>query len=217
VLKTNKTLAVLDLSENEIGAWTQEACEETGYEDKVHPTPEGPAALADGLKANTGVQQLNPFGNKISEDVLRTIMNSNKNISNFGGAVKLDYSGIGMDSTDAKVLAELLKANESVQQLHAKSNGLRAAGAQAIRDMLKANKTLTVLDLSDNEIGAQMKNRWTGDTEVDKVTPEGPAALADGLKANSTVQQLNCSSNGLDQTARDQLTKHKPPQLTLKM
>ena len=71
-------------------------------------------------------------------------MHSNKIISNFGGAVKLDYSGIGMDSTDAKVLAEL-------------------------------------------------------------------------LKDNTTVSELNCSSNGLDQTAKDQLTKHKPPQLTLKM
>jgi hypothetical protein len=143
VLKTNKTLAVLDLSENEIGAWTQEACEETGYEDKVHPTPEGPAALADGLKANTGVQQLNPFGNKISEDVLRTIMNSNKNISNCGGAVKLDYGGIGMDSTDAKVLAELLKANSTVQQLDVSANGLGVDGGKAIAASIADNSTIT--------------------------------------------------------------------------
>jgi hypothetical protein len=39
------------------------------------------------------------------------------------------------------------------KQLHAKSNGLRAAGAQAIGEMLKTNKTLAVLDLSGNEIG----------------------------------------------------------------
>ena len=45
-------------------------------------------------------------------------MNSNKNISNFGGAVKLDFSNCGMDSSDAKVLAELLGANIAVQGPH---------------------------------------------------------------------------------------------------
>ena len=50
-------------------------------------------------------------------------------------------------------LTEGLKANQSVQHLHAKSNGLRAAGATAFGKVLKTNKTLTVLDLSDNEMG----------------------------------------------------------------
>ena len=54
----------------------------------------------------------------------------------------------------------------------AKSNCLRAAGAKAISEMLKVNKTLTLLDLSDNEIGAEKNSR----REVTKATPEGPAA-----------------------------------------
>jgi hypothetical protein len=100
------------------------------------------------------------------------------------------------------------------KQLHAKSNGLRAAGAQAFGEVLKTNKTLTKLDLSDNVIGAE-KNLYG---EVTKTTPEGPAALADGLKANSTVQELDASANGLDQASKDRLTKAKPPQLaTLKL
>ena len=65
-----------------------------------------------------------------------------------------------MDSSDAKVLAELLKA---------KSFG----------SMLEHNSTLTFLNLSDN--------------------------------------QINVSSNSLDQSSKDELTKHKPPQLTLNM
>ena len=75
----------------------------------------------------------------------------------------------------------------------AKSNCLRAAGAKAISEMLKVNKTLTLLDLSDNEIGAE--KGYYGD--IIKTTPEGPAALADGLKANQSVQQLDVSANGL--------------------
>ena len=113
MLEHNSTLTFLNLSDNQMKA-------------------EGAAALADGLKANSTVQQLHPFGNKIPEDTLRTIMNSNKNISNFGGAVKLDYSGIGMDSSDAKVLAELLKANITVQWLDASVNGLDQASKDGL-------------------------------------------------------------------------------------
>ena len=77
--------------------------------------------------------------------------------------------------------------------------------------MLKTNNTLTFLDLSGNEIGGYRSGF------AFKATPEGPAALADGLKANTSVQQLNVSSNDLDTSCKDELTKHKPPQLTLNM
>ena len=161
MLKTNNTLTVLDLSKNEIGAWTSEGTGHTDWKgnhsDELKQTPEGPAALADGLKANS-----------------------------------------------------------TVQQLHAKSNSLRAAGAKAISEMLRTNKTLTMVDLSDNEIGAYSKDN---DGQAPWLpTPDGPAALAYGLKANSTVQQLDASANGLDQASKDRLTKAKPPQLaTLKL
>jgi hypothetical protein len=82
-----------------------------------------------------------------------------------------------------------------LQQLHAKSNGLRAAGAQTIGEVLKTNKTLTLLDLSNNEIGAE-KDEYG---KLTKATPEGPAALADGLKANLSVQQLHVFGNALGQ------------------
>ena len=106
-----------------------------------------------------------------------------------------------------------------VQHLHAKSNGLRAAGATAFGEVLKTNNTLAVLDLSDNEIGAWTQKACKETDWSDKVhpTPEGPAALAEGLKANQSVQQLNVSSNDLDTSCKDELTKHKPPQLTLNM
>jgi Ran GTPase-activating protein (RanGAP) involved in mRNA processing and transport len=122
----------------------------------------------------------NPFGNKIPEDEMRTILHSNKYITSFGGAVKLDFSNCGMDGTDAKVLAELLKGNTTAQQLLLQKNKLRAAGAQALGEMLKANKTLTLLDLSENGIEA-----------------EGAVALVDGLNVNITVRQLLIQTNDL--------------------
>ena len=65
----------------------------------------------------------------------------------------LDLSSKGLGVDGGLILAALIKDNTSVQYLHAKSNGLRAAGAQAFGEVLKTNKTLTVLDLSENEIG----------------------------------------------------------------
>jgi Ran GTPase-activating protein (RanGAP) involved in mRNA processing and transport len=82
------------------------------------------------------------------------------------------------------------------KQLHAESNGLRAAGATAFGEVLKTNKTLAVLDLSDNEIGGWHFHKGTSYAEFTS-TPEGPTALADGLKANTGVQQLDISANDL--------------------
>ena len=54
VLKVNKTLTDIDLSNNEIGAYARfnDGCE------PWIPSPEGPAALADGLKDNSSVTKV---------------------------------------------------------------------------------------------------------------------------------------------------------------
>ena len=67
---------------------------------------------------------------------------------------------------------------------------LRADGAKAFRDALKVNKTITEIDLSDNEIGAEIINKGEWNETIGKATPEGPAALAEGLKMNSTVMKV---------------------------
>ena len=117
MLKVNKTLTMVDLSDNEIGAYAKN---NDGRAPWI-PSPEGPAALADGLKANS-----------------------------------------------------------TVQQLHAQNNGLGPEGAKSFGSMLEHNNTLTLLDVSGNNMGA-----------------EGAASLAEGLKANTGVQQLDASSNSL--------------------
>ena len=59
-----------------------------------------------------------------------------------------------------------------------------ADGAKAFGDALNVNKTLTEIDLSDNEIGAEIIN------ERVKFTIKGTAALAKGLKMNTTVTKV---------------------------
>ena len=66
MLKTNKTLILLDLSDNEIGAWDSGIAE--GYAGvKFTATPKGPAALAEGLKANSTVQELDASANGLDQ------------------------------------------------------------------------------------------------------------------------------------------------------
>ena len=66
MLKTNNTLTKLDLSDNEIGSY-EETDEEHDQHGETVPTPEGPAALADGLKANSTVQQLDASVNGLDQ------------------------------------------------------------------------------------------------------------------------------------------------------
>ena len=54
VLKVNKTLTDIDLSDNEIGAYAKD---NDGRGPWI-PSPEGPAALADGLKDNSFVTKV---------------------------------------------------------------------------------------------------------------------------------------------------------------
>ena len=68
MLKVNKTLIMVDLSDNEIGMWSQGSHDTPRSNPyKEHPTPEGPAALAEGLKANQSVQQLDASGNGLDQ------------------------------------------------------------------------------------------------------------------------------------------------------
>ena len=121
-------------------------------------------------------------------------MNSNKNISNFGGAVKLDYSGIGLDSSDAKVLAELLKANVKVQWLHVNSNALGQAGGEAFGEALQTNSTLDSIVIGSKDKPATIPLKELRENSIDALDYQGKELLAEGgivlastLKGNSSV------------------------------
>ena len=63
VLKINTTLNELNLSNNEIGAYSRD---NAGRAPWV-PSPEGPAALAEGLAANSSVTQVDVRSNNLTD------------------------------------------------------------------------------------------------------------------------------------------------------
>ena len=62
--KVNTTLKQLKLSNNEIGMWEDDSV----WNRKQHPTPEGPAALAEGLAANTSVTVVDVSNNNLGRE-----------------------------------------------------------------------------------------------------------------------------------------------------
>ena len=97
MLKVNKTLTKVDLSDNEIGA------EKGSYGLVTKATPEGPAALADALKSNTVLQYLHVFGNSFGQaggEAMAEALKANKTLEEIhagnlmvGCTVRLKSSG----------------------------------------------------------------------------------------------------------------------------
>ena len=63
------------------------------------------------------VKQVHAWGNGIPEDTLTALMNSNENVRKFGGNDTLELAKCGMDSTDAKVLTNMLRDNTTVTKV----------------------------------------------------------------------------------------------------
>ena len=87
-------------------------------------------------------------------------------------------NGIGDQGVTA--LAEALKVNSTLTELHLHHNNIGDQGATGLADALKVNSTLTVLHLDDNDIGDQ-----------------GATALAEALKVNSTLTRLHLYDSGI--------------------
>ena len=72
-----------------------------------------------GLDDVQSCTQVHAWGSRIPEDTLSAIMNTNQSIRNFGGSDTLMLSKINMDTSDARVLAALLKDNTTVTKVSA--------------------------------------------------------------------------------------------------
>jgi hypothetical protein len=85
----------------------------------------------------------------------------------------VDLAGAWVDNDDVQTLANALKENMTVTVVNLCDNEIGAEGASALADALKENTTVTEIHLSYNQIGA-----------------EGASALANALELNTTVTTI---------------------------
>ena len=137
----------------------------------------GAIAIAEALKVNKSVSQLNLHSNDIDAAGAIAIADSLK-INTSVTELNLEFNQIG--AAGAIAIAEALKINTSVTELNLSRNNIDAAGAIAIADALKVNKSVTQLNLDYNQIGAA-----------------GAIAIADALKVNKSVTQLDLNYNDI--------------------
>jgi Ran GTPase-activating protein (RanGAP) involved in mRNA processing and transport len=138
MLEHNSTLTLLDVSGNQMKA-------------------EGAAALAEGLKANTGVQQLHVNSNGLDADAGKLFLPivDKPHFEVFSGipikqirentVTKLDVKGSDgkqLEACGGIVLAHVLTGNTSVQELDVSANGLGVDGGKAIAASIADNSTI---------------------------------------------------------------------------
>ena len=158
MLKVNKTLTKLDLSDNEIGA------QGSVLQGTDKATPEGPAALADGLKSNSTVTELNASNNSLRAAGAKAIgemLKTNKTLTlldlseNEIGAVRRSQDRDGCppwtyDPTPEgpASLADGLMKNQAVQQLDVSANILCADGGKTFAASIAENSSITSVCLA---------------------------------------------------------------------
>lgn len=135
--------------------------------------------LANSLKYNTTVTELNLSGNNIGDagaEGLADMLKSNKTLTK----LNLPQNAIG-EAGASQPAAGLEQCNTTLTELDLTNNNIGDSGATCLADALRSNKTLTELNLSHNNIG-----------------DKGATSLASVLKQyNNVLEVLNLSSNNV--------------------
>ncbi|KAI0037180.1 hypothetical protein K488DRAFT_39518 [Vararia minispora EC-137] len=140
VLKRNRTLKVLNLSENKLGV--QEL-----------------VSIADALKYNSCLETLDISRNPCSGPGLEGIQSLRTAFTLNNALKRLFLSSTSMQSVGAIALAEFLPESSSLLHLDLTENKLDLAGVMALSQGLKSNHVMRCLDLNippDDEKMAQM-------------------------------------------------------------
>ena len=163
------------------------------------------ATLAEVLKTNTTLTELDVSGNKIGGAGAAALAEAIKTNST---VTRLYMSKNGIGDAGVAALAEAIKINSTATELYLSQNGIGEAGAAALAEAIKTNTTVTVLHLSGNSIGdagaaalaeAIETNSTVTNLDLSKnvIGDAGAAALAEAIKTNSIVTILNLSHNDI--------------------
>ncbi|KAG8445201.1 hypothetical protein GDO86_010107 [Hymenochirus boettgeri] len=167
-LQNNSSLFYLNLMGNDIGT-------------------NGSEHIAEALKSNESILSLRMTGNKIGNKggmVFASMLQINSTLEelDLGDCDLLQKKCIFTFKEYTTIhLAEMLKLNKTLTELHLCKHEMTDFGVQRLCDALLENSHLKYLDLGCN-----------------KITRDGVKCLADVLKSNKTLEILDLSSNRME-------------------
>ena len=136
---------------------------------------EGVEALAEVLKSNSTLQELNLFCNQAGDDgaiALAQALKSNSTLIN------LDLTDNHITSKGIDFIAQSLKSNSALRKIYLRANAIGDSGVKALAQAFKSNSTIEELDLGECVI-----------------QDAGFGYLAEVLKTNSTIKFLSVDLN----------------------
>ena len=192
-IQMNTTLHTLDMSHNEISKL---------YLPTNTITGEGAKVVAEAIQVNTTLETLDLSFNRLSDDGASFISDILKSLH------QLNMSRNDISSKGAKVIAEAIRLNTTLEKLDLSFNKLSDDGATFISDGLKTNKSLQELKISRNDISSKgakviaeaIRLNTTLeklDLSFNKLSDDGASFISDGLKTNKSLQELKMSKNNI--------------------
>jgi len=170
-----------------------------------HIGPEGAKALAEALRTNTTLTEINLTCNGIGPEGAKALvetlqLNIKLTTINFG------CNGIGDEG--AKALAEALRTNTTLTKINLANNNIGLEGIKALAEALQMNTKLTTIDLANSNIGdkgaktlaeaLQLNTKLTNIfLDHNGIGPEGAKALAEMLQRNNVLREMNLGSNNI--------------------
>jgi Ran GTPase-activating protein (RanGAP) involved in mRNA processing and transport len=147
-IKGHKSLTILDISSNEIGAYSSMA--DSGDDDGPWiASPEGPLAVADAVKDMGALKSLNISNNMLTRGALRKWVKSEcfykRDWGKAGGHYETDIQSV-------VILVDAIRGNGAMTKLDISKNNIMAEGGKALAVGLKGNQVMTELNISSNNL-----------------------------------------------------------------
>ena len=134
-------------------------------------TSKGAIKVAEAIKMNKTLQELDISYNNISDDGAADISDALKS-NNSLQILKMSSNNITVSG--AIKIAEAIRVNKTLQELNIRKNNISDNGTSVISDALKSNSSLQYLDMSSN-----------------KITSEGAKLIAEAIIVNTTLRTLD--------------------------
>ena len=227
LLKVNKSLKKLDLSDNSIsdsgaccifeGLQQNTTLSKLNLSNTGIIVPDTARSLTESLQVNKSLRHLDISQSSLLNYGARLIFES---LQHNDTLLSLNVSDVGMSANDpdtVKSLTKMIRVNKSLTHLDISENGLELCSK--IFESLQHNTTLVSLNLSDTGISVTdpdtvksltkmfqlNKSLESLDFSLNRFSDFGACCIFEGLQHNTTLVELNLEGNNVTGTDPDTL------------